>query len=93
MLKRNFINLISGSLIAAMGLATGLTGDSTAFAAPQRTPTSKTTHRAHAKTHKGKHHRAAGKKHSVRKHRKAGKKTHVKHHKAHKHVQHKARRA
>ena len=94
MLNRKFINLISGTLIAALGLATGLTGDSSAFAAPPRgTPVAKTTHRTHAKTAKGKHHRAKAKKHSTRKHRKTTKKSFAKHHKAQKHAKHSPRRA
>jgi hypothetical protein len=73
-------NVIIGSLVAVLGLATGLTGDTTAFAAPPG-GNSVNAPAHHKQATSKKHHQAKAKKHSQKKHHKATKKSSKKHHK------------
>ncbi len=71
MLARKFRVVIIGSLVAIMGMATGLTGESTASAAPAGG--SRIAAALHHKgTTLGKHHRSKSKRHA-KKHRKSRK--------------------
>jgi hypothetical protein len=78
MFVRTIRKLIIGSLVAVVGLATGLIGNTAAYAAPSGA-NNVSTPAHHKQAASGKHHRAKAKRHSKKKHHK--KQTSKKHHK------------
>lgn len=89
MFARAVRNVILGGIVAILGLATGLTGDTAAYAAPRGGHGVAATAQDKHPTSR-KHHRAKAKKHSQKKHHKRTRKSSKKHHRAHKAKKHHA---